>query len=190
VYRGRHSASGRLAAAAELLAAANRGAAGAILGALLRKLDAPELRGRLVDLAAELLRQDDPPTAFVGQAARTLTATGPVAEALVDRLLRDPSAAYALHDSLRRAATGDGPHGDLRRVQLLEAWLGIWRATRTPPALDATRTLMKVAPYRLALAAFRAAGSEDPVADAVAFVARHPPRKVTAERWADALVAL
>lgn len=185
-----HSPSSRLAAAADLLAAGNLEAAGAILGALIRKLDAPELRERVVDLAMEILRQDDPPTAFVGQAARALVASGPVPAALVARLVRDPGAAYALHDSLRRAAQSDSPLGDLRRVELLEAWLGIWRATRTPPALDATRALMRHAPHLLALAAFRAAGASDPVTEAVTFVARHPPKKVTAERWADALVAL
>ena len=93
----------------------------------------------------------------------------------------------ALHDVLHRGAL-DRRRPERQRVRLLEAWLGIWAATGTAPDAAALHDLMHIDPILLPLAASRLARWPDPVAEAAAFMERHPPLETTAGDYGDALL--
>ncbi|MGM0574756.1 MAG: hypothetical protein ACQEXJ_07625 [Myxococcota bacterium] len=184
-----HSPANRLAAAGELWTADRPDAAGAIVASLLRRLEDPEVTPHLLRLALRLLALESPPEGIVPAAERAILAGGPVGEALLERLARAPLAAHPLHAALHRAAL-DRRRSDALRVRLLEAWLGIWRATNTPPEPSSLTDLMHADAALAPLAAARLASRRDPVADAAAFLAEHPPLETPPSTWADSLLAL
>ena len=145
-------------------------------------------------IARELLSASTPPPAFVGAVERLIASGEPdssrkrTSRALMDALIGSPMMAYPLHASLYRAAAEAAELTDLERLRCLEAWLGIWKATATPPALEAIRKLARSQLTLLALAAFRLAGDVDPVDSARDFIQRYPARTTSASTLADALL--
>jgi len=194
-----HSTANRLAAAADLASAGRLEAAASVVAALFKHVETDEDRRTLIAVSRDILKDPEPPPSFVGAVERLLAggfhADGDgglrqkTAAAMLDALVTSPLMAYPLHASLHRAAVEAEGLNDLQRVRLLEAWLGIWRATATPPAVDAVRKVARAAPLLMALAAFRLAGAEDPITAAVDFHARYPSRTTSATALADALLA-
>lgn len=189
-----HSTSSRIAAAADLVSAGRLEAASTVVSALFKHVTTSAQRQQLISISRDILKDDAPPPGFVGAVERLISAPGDepcrlqTADAMVDALVASATMAYPLHASLHRAAGEAEALSDPQRVRLLQAWLGIWRATATPPAVDAVRKLSRQVPLLLALAAFRIAGADDPVSAAVEFNTRYPPRTTSATALADALL--
>jgi hypothetical protein len=184
-----HGAASRLAAAADLLEAGRADAATTIVVAVLRKLDDLSVLPQLLSLCCRLLEMEAPPEGIVATTERALLGDGPLGDALITALRNDPLAAYPLHAALHRAAL-DRRRKDQLRVRLLEAWLGIWRATSTPPDAGSLHDLMHGDVGLLPLAAARLGGKADPVAAARAFLAEYPPLSTPAGSYGAALLEL
>ena len=182
-----HSVANRLAAAEDLFDAGNLGAASAILAALLRHDDTEAHHSALIVLVIRALRVERPEQAMVSGASRAVLGQKAPGPQLLDALINDAMAAYALHEVLHQGAL-DRRRPDLQRVRLLEAWLGIWAATSTAPDPAALHDLMHIDPILLPLAASRLGGWSDPVAEAAAFMKRFPPLETTAGDYGDALL--
>lgn len=184
-----HSLENRLAAAKELLEAERMDAAGAILAALLRHDAGPDGRNALVDLTVQALRAEEPAGALVTAATRAILGEDEPGPTLLSRLVENAMAAYAVHDGLHTGAL-DRRRPESLRVRLLEAWFGIWSATKTPPDPVGLQDLMHVDPVLLPLAASRLASLPDPVASAAAFLVEHPPLETTPAEYGRALLDL
>ncbi|MGB0589813.1 MAG: hypothetical protein ACPGU1_09055, partial [Myxococcota bacterium] len=182
-----HSVHNRLASAEDLLEADNLEAGSAILSALLRHDEATALHPRMVALTIRALRSEAPPTSLISGASRCILSASAPGPALLEALVHDAMAAYALHDVLHSGAL-DRRRTEAQRVRLLEAWLGIWAATVTPPDPAGLQALMHIDPILLPLAANRLARSSDPVAEAAAFMTRYPPLETTAAEYGQALL--
>lgn len=175
-----HHPEARLGVASDLLASGRLEPASNILAALLRKLeDAPP---RLFAVVAHALEAEEPPEDLVTAATRAL-------DRLVPALRANPTAAYALHEPLLALAQ-DASRADRERLAALESWLGIWRATGTPPDDASLETLRLGEPELLAVAAARLSGAVSPTEKAERFLAEHPPRSTPPTTWSEALLAL
>lgn len=184
-----HSAASRLAAAADLVESGRADAAATIVVSVLRKFDDLSVLPRLLTLCCRLLQMESPPEGIVATTERALLSDGPLGDALIAALREDPLAAFPLHAGLHRAAL-DRRRPDLLRVRLLEDWLGIWRATNTPPDAGSLHDLMHGDVGLLPLAAARLGESADPVAAARDFLTRHPPLSTPAGTYGAALLEL
>jgi hypothetical protein len=182
-----HSVKNRLAAAEDLLDADNLEAGGAILSALLRHDEAVTIHSELVALTTRALRSESPPSVLLSGASRCVLSLDAPGPSLLKALIGDAMAAYALHDVLHSGAL-DRRRTEAQRVWLLEAWLGIWAATVTPPDPTGLQALMHIDPILLPLAANRLAQSPDPVAESAAFMTRYPPLETTAAEYGQALL--
>lgn len=181
-----HHPDNRLAAASDLLAAAQLEPAANILASLLRKTD-EHTPARLFTVLASALEAEEPPAELVHAAERALHDERRVVP-LLEALRKAPSAAYALHEALI-AFSLDPSRADADRLLALEVWLGIWRATETAPDPDALRTLREDEPALLVAAALRLSGA--PSLDRLArFLADHPPDATDPDAFSDALLAL
>ncbi|MFO0748830.1 MAG: hypothetical protein U1F43_24665 [Myxococcota bacterium] len=175
-----HHPEARLGVASDLLAAGRQEPAANILAALMRKAeDAPP---RLWTVVAQALEAEEPPEELVAAATRVL-------DRLVPALRENPTAAYAVHEPLLALAQ-DASRGDGERLLALESWLGIWRATATPPDASSLETLRLGEPELLAVAAARLAGDPSPTARMDKFLVDYPPRTTPPEAWSEALLAL
>ncbi|MEZ4265606.1 MAG: hypothetical protein R3F39_04445 [Myxococcota bacterium] len=184
-----HRAASRLAAAADLLDAGRPDAAATIVVAVLRKFEDLSVLPELLALSLRLLQMESPPEGIVATTERALLADGPLGDALISALRDDALAAFPLHAALHRAAL-DKRRPDLLRVRLLEAWLGIWRATATPPDAHSLTDLMHGDVGLLPLAAARLGDAPDPVAAARDFLVRFPPLSTLAGTYGAALLEL
>ena len=183
-----HSVESRLAAAADLLGAGRIDASVAVLTALLRRAEGDAPLARLGAICARALEHDPAPLELVEAADRQLRAGGEVGRALLAALAANPAGAYALHELLLQLGA-DVSRADAYRVAALEAWLGIWCATGTPPDELAVAALARGDAALAAIAAARLARSPDPVAAARAHLERHatPSDDDGAARAADLL---
>lgn len=184
-----HSAASRLAAASDLLESGRTDAAATIVVSVLRKFDDLAVLPQLLTLCCSLLQMESTPEGIVATTERALLVDGPLGDALINALRDDPLAAFPLHAGLHRAAL-DRRRPDLLRVRLLEAWLGIWRATNTPPDAGSLYDLMHGDIGLLPLAAARLGSASDPVAAARDFLAHHPPLSTPAGTYGTALLEL
>ena len=182
-----HSFTNRLAAAEDLFEAGNIEAASAILAALLRHDEASAHQHKLIAMVIQALRVNEPTPTMVSAAARAALSEAAPGPVMLGALVKDAMAAYALHDVLHQGALDRRRH-EAQRVRLLEAWLGIWAATSTAPEASALHDLMHIDPILLPLAASRLAGWPDPVAEAVTFMAQHPPLETTSGDYGRALL--
>lgn len=184
-----HSAASRLAAASDLVESGRSDAATAIVVSVLRKFDDLSVLPQLLTLCCGLLQMESPPEGIVATTERALLIDGPLGDGLIAALREDPLAAFPLHAGLHRAAV-DRRRPDLLRVRLLEAWLGIWRATDTPPDAGSLHDLMHGDVGLLPLAAARLGAALDPVGAARDFLVRHPPLSTPAGTYGAALLTL
>ncbi len=184
-----HSVANRLVAAQDLLESEHVEAGSAILAALLRHDEATESHAQLIELSIRALREETPSPGLVTATSRAALSSQAPGPALLDRLVTEPMAAYALHDVLHEGAV-DRRRPEHHRVRLLEAWLGIWAATHTAPDPAGLQTLMHIDPALLPLAACRLAGLPDPVSSAATFLATHPPLETTSAVYGQALLDL
>lgn len=168
-----HSVENRLAAAADLLDAGRHDAGVAVLVSLLRRVEADAALHRLAVLCARALEQDPPHTDLVEAVDKHLRAGDVAGAALAEALLANPTGAYALHETLLSVGS-DVSRSDGYRCFALAAWLGIWSATGTPPSDAAIEPIARADAGLLALAAAKVAGATDPVAVAMAHLARLP----------------
>lgn len=184
-----HSAVNRLAACADLLDEGRPDAAAAVLTSLIKRLDDLAALPQLIALSAGLLQLDAPPSDLLTAVARALERGGPVGDAVLDRLASDPLAAYSLHVELHLGGL-DRNRDDALRTRMLATWLGIWRATGTPPDPGNLHEPMHKDPALLALAAAQLSGAADPVSAAAAFLTEHPPLRTVPHVYGEALLAL
>lgn len=182
-----HDPGRRLAAAEAEEAAGRTEAAAAIAAALLRRLREPELEPRLHALVRRLLARDEPPEELRRAVARALVRDEPWSDALAEALGTSPRAAHPLHGELWETAT-DASRSEAGRVARMAAWLRIWTATATPPETRLLAPLVREAPLLVALAAYRAAGTDEPVDAALELLEAHPPERTTVGTWAELLV--
>lgn len=186
-----HHPDNRLAAASDLLAAGQTAAGATVLAALIRKADATSNR-RLFEVVAQALEAEDPELELVTAAQRVL-ADDQRAPLLLAALHGNPTAAYALHEALLAAAL-DASRRDRDRLLALETWLRIWTATGTAPDPASIQTLRRDEPTLLAVAAVRIGSrggrSGTPLADAMTFLAAHPPAVTAPDVFSDGLLAL
>jgi hypothetical protein len=182
-----HHPENRLAAASDLLAAGRLEPAANILAALVRKVD-ERAPARLFTVVAQALEADEPPPDLLHAVERALNDERRC-PLLLAALRKAPTAAFALHEDLIGYAL-DPSRADPERLLALEVWLGIWRATETPPDPDAIRTLRDDEPALLVAAALRLGGQPEPLATLGRFLAAHPPATTDPEAFSAALLAL
>jgi len=183
-----HSPANRLAAAEDLLADGRPDAAAAIATSLLRRAEGDVLR-RLAEMTTRLLSLEEPSADLVVDTSRHIREWDATSAGLLEALARSPAAGYAVHADLI-AIGRDISRADAHRIAALEAWLAIWAATATPPAVEDVEAIYPVDPLLLPVAAARLAGASDPVATAAELVTTHPPSEASPEEVADALLAL
>lgn len=149
-----HHPDSRLAAASDLLATGQDSAAANILAALLRKVEATVIDDtppRLYAVVTGALEADEPPEELV-RAARRALHDERRAPPLISALRASPTASFALHADLLELAR-DPSRKDLDRLNAMEAWLAIWRATETAPDPESVRSLRRDEPALPAAAA-------------------------------------
>jgi len=182
-----HHPDNRLAAASDLLAAGKLEPASNILAALVRKVD-EHAPARLFTVVAQALEAEDEPSTDLVHAAQRALTDARRCPALLAALLKAPTAAFTLHEELIAFAL-DPSRNDVDRLAALEVWLGIWRATETPPDADAIRTLRESEPALLVAAALRLAGHAAPLAALARFLEAYPARTTEPEVFSAALLA-
>jgi hypothetical protein len=178
-----HDPANRLAAASDLILVDRIEAASAIVVAVLRRADDDSLDSEICTLVQSLLRLDTPPLTAEEAVARRIRQGDTLASALVRMLIDDPRAAHAIHGPLISIGA-DKALSDKHRVDTLQAWLGIWKATGSSPPASTIRPLMSGSESLLLMAAGKALDVEDPVAYASVFLDRMPTGSTSAAEWA------
>ncbi|MFT7581168.1 MAG: hypothetical protein ACI9MR_002842 [Myxococcota bacterium] len=181
-----HAFESRVGAALDLLDEGRDDAAATIAVALLKKWSGHTGQPQAATLVRRLLSADVIPDELQRAAERHLLDHDAAGDGLLRILGKDAMAAYPLHDTLQGIAL-DIARSDRERVGALKAWLGIWTATQTPPAVDVVERFMDEDAALLPLAAAQLHGVADPVTRTRVFRLIAPS---DAESLADAVLAL
>lgn len=182
-----HAPANRIAAAEDLLAEGHADGAAAIAIALVRRPDWNDLLPNFLRLVQALFRGNDVPLSLVEAIGRHIRSEGLVASPLLEMFRGDARAAHPILGVLHSISQDDGC-APMVRLQCLQAWLNVWRATATLPADDLIRPFMRRDGELLILACAMVAGHPAPVATAATFLAQYPPLEHPPSVWAQALL--